>query len=44
MTERMQRDKLGDKPSQSVLMLDLPEGVPDPFEGVEHAAESTRGE
>jgi hypothetical protein len=36
MAERLLRDKIGYKAGQAVLLLDLPEGVDDPFAGVEH--------
>ncbi len=38
MTERPLRDKIGYKPGQTVLLLDLPEGLADPFPGIEHTA------
>ena len=37
MAEKLLRDKLGYKAGQAVLLLDLPDGMADPFEGVEHA-------
>jgi hypothetical protein len=38
MTEKLLRDKLGYRTGQAVLLLDLPEGIANPFEGVEHVA------
>jgi hypothetical protein len=36
MAGKILRDKLGWKPGQSVLLLNLPEGMEDPFAGVDH--------
>ncbi len=36
MAGKTLRDKLGWKPGHSVLLLNLPEGMEDPFAGVEH--------
>jgi hypothetical protein len=36
MREKLLRDKLGYKPGQAVLVLNLPERLADPFEGIEH--------
>ncbi len=38
MAEKLLRDKLGYKAGQAVLLLDLPDGIADPFDGVEHVA------
>lgn len=36
MAEKLLRDKLGYKPGQAILLLDLPDGLPDPFDGIPH--------
>ena len=38
MSEKTLKEKIGWKPAQRVLLLALPEGVADPFAGVEHAS------
>jgi len=42
MAEKLLRDKLGYKAGQAVLLLDLPEGIPDPFSGVDHVVVQAR--
>ena len=36
MAAKLLRDKIGYKPGHAVLLLDLPGGIADPFDGVEH--------
>jgi len=36
MAEKLLRDKIGYKAGQAVLLLNLPDGLADPFDGVEH--------
>ena len=38
MATRLLRDKIGYKTGHAALLLDPPEGVANPFDGVEHAA------
>ena len=43
MAEKLLREKLGYTAGQAVLLLDLPDGMTDPFEGLEHdVAKATR--
>ncbi len=42
MPAKILREKLGYKAGQSVLLLDLPAGMPDPFEGVDHTAAQSK--
>ncbi len=42
MPEKLLREKIGWKPGNTALLLDLPEGMDDPFAGVAHVAATAK--